>query len=272
MIERMVNEMGKRWAEIARRLGNRSDNAVKNWWNGSMNRKKRCLNLHQPNHPSRTSNGRVEPPYNQISNSFPHLVSWTKSSQARPELIPSNTCSSSAEGNASPAVKPVECPSKATPFFTLPALNRPMDAPLPSPAFSEASHSPSLDPPPLVADDNSVTSASPRTLSSPHLPPLPLEIRQGCAGDMRRQSVLLAHATLDDAYFSSDVTLRGFSGTLGLDSLAELASKHRWSSDLPTLSWHGRSSTSHDNHPPSTSSGESKPCRDERMGLAILLN
>ena len=33
--------MGKRWAEIARRLGNRSDNAVKNWWNGSMNRRKR---------------------------------------------------------------------------------------------------------------------------------------------------------------------------------------------------------------------------------------
>lgn len=41
MIERLVNDMGKRWAEIARRLGNRSDNAVKNWWNGSMNRRKR---------------------------------------------------------------------------------------------------------------------------------------------------------------------------------------------------------------------------------------
>lgn len=41
MIEQLVNEMGKRWAEIARRLGNRSDNAVKNWWNGSMNRRKR---------------------------------------------------------------------------------------------------------------------------------------------------------------------------------------------------------------------------------------
>ncbi|KAK4913108.1 hypothetical protein LTR66_017239, partial [Elasticomyces elasticus] len=40
-IEQMVAEMGKRWAEIARRLGNRSDNAVKNWWNGSMNRRKR---------------------------------------------------------------------------------------------------------------------------------------------------------------------------------------------------------------------------------------
>ena len=41
VIEQLVDEMGKRWAEIARRLGNRSDNAVKNWWNGSMNRRKR---------------------------------------------------------------------------------------------------------------------------------------------------------------------------------------------------------------------------------------
>ncbi|WYZ46472.1 hypothetical protein EsH8_IX_000697 [Colletotrichum jinshuiense] len=40
-IELLVNEIGKRWAEIARRLHGRSDNAVKNWWNGSQNRRKR---------------------------------------------------------------------------------------------------------------------------------------------------------------------------------------------------------------------------------------
>ncbi|KAK5941463.1 hypothetical protein PMZ80_006742 [Knufia obscura] len=46
VIEQLVDEMGKRWAEIARRLGNRSDNAVKNWWNGSMNRRKRTPSQH----------------------------------------------------------------------------------------------------------------------------------------------------------------------------------------------------------------------------------
>ncbi|KAH7116351.1 Homeodomain-like protein [Dactylonectria macrodidyma] len=40
-IERLVYQIGKRWAEIARRLHGRSDNAVKNWWNGSQNRRKR---------------------------------------------------------------------------------------------------------------------------------------------------------------------------------------------------------------------------------------
>lgn len=57
MIEQMVAEMGKRWAEIARRLGNRSDNAVKNWWNGSMNRRRR--NVIQSS--TKTLSNRLEP-------------------------------------------------------------------------------------------------------------------------------------------------------------------------------------------------------------------
>jgi Myb-like DNA-binding protein FlbD len=41
LIEELVKQIGKRWAEIARRLNGRSDNAVKNWWNGSQNRRMR---------------------------------------------------------------------------------------------------------------------------------------------------------------------------------------------------------------------------------------
>ncbi|KAH3666296.1 hypothetical protein OGAPHI_004485 [Ogataea philodendri] len=41
-IEELVQKYGKRWAEIARHLNGRSDNAVKNWWNGGANRRKRA--------------------------------------------------------------------------------------------------------------------------------------------------------------------------------------------------------------------------------------
>lgn len=58
-IEQLVHDMGKRWAEIARRLGNRSDNAVKNWWNGSMNRRKRTTV--QQGSGSRTVGYRTQP-------------------------------------------------------------------------------------------------------------------------------------------------------------------------------------------------------------------
>lgn len=41
LIEKLVAKHGKKWAEIARHLNGRSDNAIKNWWNGGANRRRR---------------------------------------------------------------------------------------------------------------------------------------------------------------------------------------------------------------------------------------
>lgn len=52
-IEELVAKYGKRWAEIARHLNGRSDNAVKNWWNGGATRRRRVSaqpNEHRESH------------------------------------------------------------------------------------------------------------------------------------------------------------------------------------------------------------------------------
>ncbi|KAL4898189.1 hypothetical protein BDV59DRAFT_166361 [Aspergillus ambiguus] len=256
LIERMVNEMGKRWAEIARRLGNRSDNAVKNWWNGSMNRKRRGLPVSTPgHHPSRTYNGRIEAPYARASLSMGSpsgrsrfsishdrpLTSWTKTSSRR------DSCSTAS----------VDCPRQLTPIYTLPALNRPLDTPLTSPAFSDASN---LEPPSMVSDHNSVSSASPRTVSSPQLLPLPVDTRPQY-GEFRRQG------SSEDIYVAS-----GYSAPKPLEPTSDLSFRPRWMSEHP--SW------SHPPYPQSwIASDESRPepfkvesARDSRMGLDNLLN
>ncbi|KIY00935.1 uncharacterized protein Z520_03601 [Fonsecaea multimorphosa CBS 102226] len=221
VIEQLVRDMGKRWAEIARRLGNRSDNAVKNWWNGSMNRRKRSTGAHGA--VSKMVGYRTQPilasasshPLKQLY--LPEQLALPPFSASdpfhRPEISPSSTlgmrperrydllprpdgrqlsvqtdCRSllypggdqqilsplqphSASANLpSPGGKPLLgihnwSPSRLE--CQLPPLNW-SEAPVPSPAATEASQgSYPLQAPSLVSDNQSNCSISPKTVTSP---------------------------------------------------------------------------------------------------------
>ncbi len=127
-IERLVLKIGKRWTEIARRLHGRSDNAVKNWWNGSQKRRKRLDRRRTTQsgspcdeHCPRSLQAAGQPPPfsrpKSMQPSFDHSVTWPEASLPSPCSPESSDTETCVHYTASPRM-----PDPSQPTVRLPPL------------------------------------------------------------------------------------------------------------------------------------------------------